>query len=253
MRQWDRSDTAVAEVFAPFQYLTRTAIQELVDRARTLVRKIGGNFQLDPKGRREHEEYESLKRMLKATRDDLTTVEDQLDELPQPSTTARHRLDRDRLGEHQLDEDQLDRDQLDQDRLDDFPQPSRQRFYSHPSAPASYLSRSDLSERENPFHPSSEVLQLRGENSEYRDENLALGEENMALREEFDEKEAIIRSLRDRVVFLEGGVEHMAGAKAKGNKRESAMEAGYQAEDDDDDDDDDDEGGSIRGAKRRKL
>ena len=242
MRQWDRSDTAVAEVFAPFQYLTRTAIQELVDRARTLVRKIGGNFQLDPKGRREHEEYESLKRMLKATRDDLTTVEDQLDELPQPSTTARHRLDRDRLdeyqlGEDQLDEDQLDEDKLDQDRLDDFPQPSRQRFYSHPSAPASYLSRSDISERENPFHPSSEILQLRGENSEYRDENLAL-------REELDEKEAIIRSLRDRVASLEGEVEDIEGAKAKGNKKEWEGETAYQ---------DDDEGGPIRGAKRRKL
>jgi BMFP domain-containing protein YqiC len=228
MRQWDRSDAALAEIFAPFQYLTRTAIQELVNRARTLVRTIGGNFQLDPKGRREHEEHESLKRMLRTTRDDLTTVEDQLDELPQPSTTARHRLDRDRL---------------DQDQLDDFLQPSRHRFYSHPSAPASYLSRSDLSERENPFHPSSEVLQLRGENSEYRDENLALGEENMALREELDEKEAIIRSLRDRVAFLEGEVEDMEGAKAKGSLDE----------DGDDDGDDDDEGGPIRGAKRRKL
>jgi hypothetical protein len=84
---------------------------------------------------------------------------------------------------------------------------------------------------------------LRGENSEYRDENLALGEENMALREELDEKEAIIRSLRDRVAFLEGEVEDMEGAKAKGSLDE----------DGDDDGDDDDEGGPIRGAKRRKL
>jgi hypothetical protein len=81
---------------------------------------------------------------------------------------------------------------------------------------------------------------LRGENSEYRDENLALGEENMALREELDEKEAIIRSLRDRVAFLEGEVEDMEGAKAKGSLDE----------DGDDDGDDDDEGGPIRGAKR---
>jgi peptidoglycan hydrolase CwlO-like protein len=82
---------------------------------------------------------------------------------------------------------------------------------------------------------------LRGENSEYRDENLAL-------REELDEKEAIIRSLRDRVASLEGEVEDIEGAKAKGNKKEWEGETAYQ-----DDDDDDDEGGPIRGAKRRKL
>jgi hypothetical protein len=257
MRQWDRSDTAVAEVFAQYQYLTRTAIQELVNRARTLERKIGGNFQLDPKGRREHEEHEALKRMLKATRDDLTAVEDQLDELPQPLTAVRdrlerdqldrHRLDKDQLGEHQHDRDQLNEHQLDKDQLDESPQPSGRRFYSHPSAPNSYLSESGSLRSENrslrshnPFHPSNEILQLRGENSEYRDENLAL-------REELDEKEAIIRSLRDRVAVLEGEVENLEGADGRGEKeREGEIE-------DDDEDVDWVEGGLIRGAKRRKL
>ena len=71
----------------------------------------------------------------------------------------------------------------------------------------------------------------------------------MALREELDEKEAIIRSLRDRVAFLEGEVEDMEGAKAKGNKNEWEGETAQ----DEDEDEDGDEGGPIRGAKRRKL
>jgi hypothetical protein len=228
MRQWERSSAAIAEIFAPFQYLTRTAIQDLVDRARTLQRRIGGNFQLDPKGRREHEEHEALKRMLKATRDDLTAVEDQLD---------THRLVRDRLERDQLDEHRHDRHQL-----DELPQPSRPMFYSHPSAPNSYLSKSgslrseDRSLRShNPYHPSNEILQLRGENSDYRDENLAL-------REELDEKEAIIRSLRDRVAILEGEVEDGESADGEGGKERG-----------DDEDVDWVEGGLIRGAKRRKL
>lgn len=237
MRQWDRSDAAVAEIFSPFQYLTRTAIQDLVDRARTLQRRIGRNFQLDPKGRREHEEHEALKRMLKATRDDLTAVEDQLD---------AHRLARDRLDEYQHNRDRLERDQLDKDRLNEYPQLSRPTFYSHPSGPNSYLSESgslrseDRSLRsDNPYHPSNEILQLRGENSDYRDENLAL-------REELDEKEAIIRSLRDRVAVLEGEVGEREGADGEGEKeREGEIE--------DDEDVDWVEGGLIRGAKRRKL
>ncbi|PMD15931.1 hypothetical protein NA56DRAFT_731907 [Hyaloscypha hepaticicola] len=241
MRQWDRSSAAIAEIFAPFQYLTRTAIQDLVYRARTLQRRIGGNFQLDPKGRREHEEHEALKRMLKATRDDLTAVEDQLDELQldedqlDTHRLARDQLERDQLDEHRLDRHQLDEHQLDKDRLDELPQPSSPMFYSHPSAPNSYLSESGSLRSHNPYHPSNEILQLRGENSDYRDENLAL-------REELDEKEAIIRSLRDRVAVLEGEVEDGESADGEGGK-----------EREDDEDVDWVEGGLIRGAKRRKL
>ncbi len=143
--------------------------------------------------------------MLKATRDNLTAVEDQLDASPQPSP---------------------------------------QRFYSHPSASDSFLSESRSIRSDSPFYPSNVILQLRGENKKYRDENLALGEE-------LDEKEAIIRSLRDRVAVLEGEVEDREVGKGK-KERERERDI-WGDEDDDDDDVDWVEGGLIRGAKRRKL
>jgi hypothetical protein len=51
MRQWNRSVPAVATVFAPFPYLTRVEIQKLVERARVLIQRVGGNYRIDARDR----------------------------------------------------------------------------------------------------------------------------------------------------------------------------------------------------------
>jgi hypothetical protein len=133
MRQWDRSVRAVAVVFAPFPYLTRAEIQKLVERARVLLQRVGGSYQLNPRDRSTREEYNMLVRMCNTTSENLGQVEEGLDDLQSQ------------------------------------PQP---RHHPHPSRPNTYLSahpNTQFTHPNNSFHPTSEVLQLRSENTMLRD------------------------------------------------------------------------------------
>jgi hypothetical protein len=186
MRHWNRSVPAVAAVFAPFPYLTRAEIQKLVERARVLVQRVGGSYQLNARDRSTREEYDMLVRLCTTTSENLDQVEEGLDDLQGP------------------------------------PQP-QPRYHPRPSRPNTRPN--------NAFHPTSEVLQLRGENTMLRDENAALGEEMKEKDEKLEERDAIIRSLRDQVAVL----------TRKGKEVDEKEE-----------EEDEDEGGAIRGANGRR-
>lgn len=127
------------------------------------------------------------------------------DRRPHEELKMLERLYKTRSGEMDNLEDKLDELEVSQQQQQRRPAPSR------PS---------------NPYHPSDEVLQLRGENT-------MLLNENSALSEDLENAEALIRSLRDQLADAEG--------KDKGR------------EDNRGEDESVDEGGDIRGAKRRRV